>query len=103
MTGAPPDGGRSQDALGSDQAEADAADLQGGIAGLASLITGSLGLDELLTRVATFATNAIPGADGAGVTLLNVDGPDHRVDALAASHPFVTEIDEIQYVAVKEG
>src|SRR6185503_20258024 len=35
--------------------------------------------------------------------LLNVDGSDHRVDALAASHPFVTEIDEIQYVTVKEG
>jgi GAF domain-containing protein len=103
MTGAPPEGRSAQDALGSDQAEADAADLQGGIAGLATLITGSLGLDELLTRVATFATSAIPGADGAGVTLLNVDGPDHRVDALAASHQFVTEIDEIQYVTVKEG
>ena len=103
MTGAAPEGGRSQDSLGSDRASADAADLQGSIDGLARLVTGSLGLDELLTRVATFATNAIPGADGAGVTLLNVDNPDHRVDALAASHPFVSEIDEIQYVSVKEG
>jgi len=103
MTGLPPEGGRLQDSLGAEQAEADAADLQAGIAGLASLVTGSLGLDELLARVATYATNAIPGADGAGVTLLNVDGTDHRVDALAASHPFVTEIDEIQYVTVKEG
>jgi transcriptional regulator with GAF, ATPase, and Fis domain len=102
MTGPPPEG-RSQDPLGSDQADADAADLRGSIAGLANLVTGSLGLDELLVRVATFATNAIPGADGAGVTLLNVQGTDHRVDALAASHPFVTEIDQIQYVTVKEG
>jgi GAF domain-containing protein len=103
MTGFPPDGGSSQGSLGAEQAEADAADLQTGIAGLANLVTGSLGLDELLARVATFATNAIPGADGAGVTLLKVDGADHRVEALAASDPFVTEIDEIQYVTVKEG
>jgi GAF domain-containing protein len=103
MAGAPPEGGRSQDSLGADQADAEAADLQGSIAGLAGLITGSLGLDELLARVATFATSAIPGADGAGVTLLKVDGSDHRVAALAASHQFVTEIDEIQYVTVKEG
>ena len=103
MTELPPDGGSSQGSLGLDQAEADAADLQSGLAGLASLVTGTLGLDELLARVAVFATNAIPGADGAGVTLLNVEGADHRVEALAASDPFVAEIDEIQYVIVKEG
>jgi GAF domain-containing protein len=95
--------GTSARSVGAEQAGADAADLQAGIAGLASLVTGSLGLDELLARVATFARNAIPGADGAGVTLLKVEGPDHRVDALAASDPFVAEIDEIQYVTVKEG
>jgi GAF domain-containing protein len=103
MTEFPPDKGRSQNSLGLEQADADAADLQGSIVGLANLVTGSLGLDELLRRVATFARNAIPGAEGAGVTLLNVEGPDHRVDALAASDPFVAEIDEIQYVIVKEG
>ena len=103
MTGIPPEAGRSPGALDPEQADADAADLQAGLAGLASLVTGSLGLDELLARVAVFATSAIPGADGAGVTLLNVEGADHRVEALAASDPFVAEIDEIQYVTVKEG
>ena len=103
MTGFPPEGGNPSGSLGPEQVEADAADLQTGIAGLANLVTGSLGLDELLERVAAFATKAIPGADGAGVTLLKVDGPEHRVVALAASDPFVTEIDEIQYVSVKEG
>jgi GAF domain-containing protein len=103
MTGAPSESGKPQEPPVSDHADADAADLQSSIAGLASLVTGSLGLDELLTRVAAFATNAIPGADGAGVTLLSVAGLDHRVEALAASHPFVTEIDEIQYAAVNEG
>lgn len=103
MPGLPPETGASTGSFGTQQAEADVADLQAGLAGLAGLVTGSLGLHELLARVATFATNAIPGADGAGVTLLKVEGPDHRVEALAASDPFVTEIDEIQYVTVNEG
>jgi len=81
----------------------DLADLQASLADLAALVTGSQGLDEMLVQVATFAARAIPGADGAGVTLLRVDGTEHRVEALAASHPFVAEIDEIQYVTVKEG
>jgi GAF domain-containing protein len=103
MTGFPPEGGSAQRSSAAEPADADAADLQAGIAGLASLVTGSLGLDELLARVATFATNAIPRADGAGVTLLDVEGGEHQVHALAASDPFVAEIDEIQYVTVKEG
>jgi GAF domain-containing protein len=103
MTGLSSEGGQSPAVPDLEQAEAEAADLQAGLAGLASLMTGSLGLDELLARVAVFATNAIPGADGAGVTLLNVEGAEHRVETLAASEPFVAEIDEIQYVGVKEG
>ena len=85
------------------QASADVADLRAGLAGLSGLVTGSLGLDALLRQVATFAAQAIPGADGAGVTLLRVDRPDNRVEALAASAPFVSEIDEIQYVTLNEG
>jgi len=84
-------------------APADVADLQASLGDLAGLVAGSRGLDELLAQVATFAARAIPGAEGAGVTLLRVDGAEHRVEALAASHPFVAEIDEIQYVTVKEG
>jgi GAF domain-containing protein len=57
----------------------------------------------LLTEVSTFAVHAIPGADGAGVTLLQLDRVDNMVEALAASAPFVAEIDEIQYVTLKEG
>jgi GAF domain-containing protein len=37
------------------------------------------------------------------VTLLRMDRSDNRVEALAASHPFVSEIDEIQYVTLNEG
>ena len=87
----------------SEQVSADDADLQAGIANLAGLVAGSLGLPELLAEVASFAVGAIPGADGAGVTLLRVDRPDNMVAALAASAPFVAEIDEIQYVVLHEG
>jgi len=85
------------------QASADAADLQASLGELAALVAGTLGLDELLARVATAAARAIPGADGAGVTLLRIDGEQNRVEALAASHPFVHDIDEIQYVTLNEG
>ncbi|MDQ2740290.1 MAG: GAF and ANTAR domain-containing protein [Actinomycetota bacterium] len=83
--------------------DADSDDLQTSLADLAALVTGTLGLPGLLGQVATYAANAIPGADGAGVTLLRVDRPNNRVEALAASHPFVAQIDEIQYVTVNEG
>jgi GAF domain-containing protein len=89
--------------LTAEQAIADAADLRAGIGALAGLVAGSLGLGELLAAVAAFAVRAIPGADGAGVTLLRVDRVDNMVEALAASAPFVAEIDEIQYVTLSEG
>ena len=89
--------------LSVEQASADDADLQASLGDLAGLVTGTIGLPDLLERVATFAAHAIPGADGAGVTLLRLDRPDNRVEALAASHPFVSEIDEIQYVTLNEG
>jgi GAF domain-containing protein len=95
--------GDERSPLSVEQASADAADLQTSLGDLAGLVTGSIGLPDLLQRVATFAARAIPGADGAGVTLLRVDQPDNRVEALAASHPFVSEIDEIQYVTLNEG
>ncbi len=89
--------------LSAQQASSDAADLQSNLGELAGLVTGSLGLEELLGRVATFAARAIPGADGAGVTLLEVGSGEHRVEALASSDPFVAQIDEIQYVTLREG
>ncbi|OYN77949.1 GAF and ANTAR domain-containing protein [Mycolicibacterium sphagni] len=86
-----------------EQASADAADLKAAIGELAGLVADGRGLPELLAEVAAFAVHAIPGADGAGVTLLRVDRVDNMIEALAASAPFVAEIDEIQYVALNEG
>lgn len=89
--------------LSPEQVSSDAADLHSSLGELAGLVTGSLGLEELLGRVATFAARAIPGADGAGVTLLKLGPGEHRVEALASSDPFVAQIDEIQYVTLREG
>lgn len=74
-------------------ADAEEEDLAGSLTALAGLSTARLSLEDLLTRVATFAVQAIPGADGAGLTLLEAD----RADTVVKSAPFVTVIDDIQY------
>jgi hypothetical protein len=68
-------------------------DLRSSLSSLSNLSTGQLSLEEMLTKVATFAVRAIPGADGAGPTLLE----DGRTDTIVATDPFVTEVDAIQY------
>jgi transcriptional regulator with GAF, ATPase, and Fis domain len=73
-------------------------DLRQSLAALSRLATGQLGLEDLLTRVAEYAVAAIPGADGAGLTLIETDGSD----TVVASAAFVREIDTIQY-ALREG
>lgn len=79
------------------------ADLQAGLTSLAGLVADSLDLDQVLAEVAASAVRAVPGADGAGVTLLQLERQDDPVLASAASSPFVAEIDAIQYVTVHEG
>ena len=68
-------------------------DLRASIQALTTLATGRLNLEELLTSVANFAVQAIPGADGAGLTLLE----DNHSDTIVTTAPFVTEVDSIQY------
>lgn len=60
---------------------------------LSRLGTAQLGLEDLLTRVASYAVRAIPGADGAGLTLLE----DERPDTMVATDPLVSQVDDIQY------
>ena len=68
-------------------------DLQAALLGLSRLVAGSDPLEALLTQVAEFAVRAIPGADGAGVTMHN----DGKSSTVAASAPFVGDVDDIQY------
>lgn len=67
--------------------------LAAGLAGLSGLIAGSQPVEQLLIEVANFARQAVPGADGAGVTMLESGRPDKIV----ASAPFVQDVDTIQY------
>ena len=80
------------------QAASEDDDLRLSLAGLSQLATGQMQLSDALTRVAEFAVQAIPGADGAGVTLMEKD----RHDTIVASAPFVGQVDAIQY-GIAEG
>ena len=75
------------------QRMAQEADLRESLEALSRLSTSGLELEGMLTRVATYAVQAIPGADGAGLTLLEQDRPN----TIVATAPFVGEIDDIQY------
>lgn len=96
-------GGEAGEPVQDESGAAEEQDLQAGLGGLAGLVSDSVPLEALLKQVATFAVRAIPGADGAGVTLLLADRADDQVQALAASAPFVSEIDAIQYEVLHEG
>jgi GAF domain-containing protein len=68
-------------------------DLRRSVAALSTLASRELNLEQLLTRVAQYAVQAIPGADGSGLTLLE----EGRANTIVATAPFVREVDDIQY------
>ena len=80
-------------------AEGDDGDLSGSLLALSTLSVARLGLEDLLTRVASFAVRAIPGADGAGLTLIEHD----RSDTVVTSDVFVRQVEDIQYGGINEG
>jgi GAF domain-containing protein len=69
------------------------AHLAAGLEGLAGLLTGHSSLRESLVHIAEFAVEAIPGAEGAGLTMLEAGGPQ----TVVASAEFVRAVDEVQY------
>lgn len=90
---ASPDLGQAEDADVQMRHASEEEDLATSLAALSRLSSARLGLEELLTRVATFAVKAVPGADGAGLTLLEHD----RADTIVKTAAFVREVDDIQY------
>jgi GAF domain-containing protein len=80
-------------------AEDDDGDLTESLLALSTLSVARLGLEDLLTRVASFAVRAIPGADGAGLTLIEQD----RSDMVVTSDAFVRQVEDIQYGGINEG
>lgn len=71
----------------------DADALSAGLGSLAGLVIRDDALPATLTHIAHFAAHAIPGADGAGLTLFQ----NGRPDTVVSSAPFVRETDELQY------
>jgi GAF domain-containing protein len=92
---------RPEPALSSAQLEADDGELVAGLSGVAGIVAGAREVSEILGDVAEFAVRAIPGADGAGVSVMS--GGDSRVAAWAVTAAFVREIDTVQYEVACEG
>jgi GAF domain-containing protein len=75
-----------------DEAESDDG-LAAGLAGLSHLLAGTSSFEAYLGEVAKLAVLAVPGAEGAGVTMIEAGRPD----TIVASDPFVRDVDAIQY------
>ena len=89
--------------VSSAQKDADEIDLLTGLRGLAGLVGGARDALELLCQVAEFAAEAIPGVDGAGVTLINQGEGLPVPETASATAGFVHEIDAFQYTELGEG
>ena len=74
-------------------AAVDEDDLAASLGGLSRLLTDHRPLSETLTEIAEFAVQAIPRADGAGLTMLE----DDRAQTVVASAEFVHAVDDVQY------
>ena len=85
------------------QRDLDDVDLHAGLNGVAGIVAGARGVVDLLGDVAEFAVRAIPGVDGAGVTLIDSCGDTPSIQTWAVTAEFVEEIDRIQYVDLHEG
>jgi GAF domain-containing protein len=89
--------------LSAAQREADDVDLHAGLNGVAGLVAGARGVIDLLSDVAEFAARAIPGVDGAGVTVIDSSGDTPSIKTWAVTAQFVEDIDKLQYVDVRQG
>ena len=68
-------------------------ELAASLIGLSGLLTDQRPLQETLTEIAAFAVGAIPGAEGAGLTMLD----EARPQTVVATADFVQAVDDIQY------
>lgn len=85
------------------QREADEAELYAGLRGVAEIVAGARGVIDLLRDVAEFAAQAIPGAEGVGVALIDPRHGLSSVQTWAATALLVHEIDTVQYNELNEG
>jgi GAF domain-containing protein len=90
------------------QLAADDVHLQAGLSGVAGMVAGAYTVGDMLCQVAQFAVQSIPGADGAGVTIIHPhdvdhDGDDPRIQAWSVTAEFIRDIDVVQYEQLNEG
>lgn len=85
------------------QREADEAELYAGLRGVAEIVAGGRGAMDLLRDVAEFAAQAIPGAEGVGVSLIDPQHGLSSVKTWVATAVLVQEIDTVQYSELHEG
>jgi GAF domain-containing protein len=81
------------------QREADEVDLHSGLSGVATIVAGARDVVEILRDVADFAVRAIPGVDGAGVTVID----SSHTRGWAVTIDFVQDIDKLQHQEINEG
>ena len=85
------------------QRKADEDDLHAGLIGLSGIVMGASNVSELLAQVAEFAARAIPGVEGAAVTVAHPSWAQSRIQAWAVTAEFVREVDILQYEVLHEG
>jgi GAF domain-containing protein len=89
--------------VSAEQREADEVELVAALRGVAGLVAGDRGVIAVLGEVADFAVRAIPGADGAGVTLIDAYDDTPSIQTWAVTAEFVEQIDKVQYMDLHEG
>jgi transcriptional regulator with GAF, ATPase, and Fis domain len=85
------------------QLHAEDVDFQAGLAGVAAIVAGTHGLPEMLSDVAGFAVQAIPGADGASVIMVEPGREKKYPPTRAVTAEFVSVLDRMQYDECGEG
>jgi len=93
----------AQRPLSQAQIDADDFDFHAGLSGVAGIVADARPVSEILREVANFASRAIPGVDGVGVTLVQAGDRTTQVQTWAVTAAFVEEIDTAQYEDLDEG
>jgi GAF domain-containing protein len=86
-----------------EQRKADELELLAALSGVAELVADERGVIAVLGQVADFAGQAIPGADGAGVTLIDSCDDTPSIQTWAVTAEFVEQVDKVQYMDLHEG
>jgi GAF domain-containing protein len=92
-----------QPELSAVQIRSDEVDLRVGLSGIADIVAGARTVDQILQKIAELAVLAIPGAHGAGVTVIRTHDGARARPAWAVTADFVRDTDMVQYHEFAEG